>query len=72
MTENTPRVSPYCEELKEVMSETCRTVRVLPDGVPVVADDAAVICASAAVEGEAAHRENQLPVWTHDGHWATV
>lgn len=44
----------------------------VPDGVPVVADDAAVIGASTAVERQAADREKQLPVRAHDRQRATV
>lgn len=43
-----------------------------PDSLPVVADDGVVIGAAAAIEQHAAHREKQLPVRTHDGHWGRV
>lgn len=43
-----------------------------PDGVPAVADDATVVDAATPVQQQAAHRQRQLPVWTHDGHRAPV
>lgn len=47
-------------------------VLISPEHLPLVTDNGVIISASSAVEGQAANRENQLPVRTHDGHRATV